>query len=77
MVDYAWQLIRKYYLNNGSNKVYVDASQPGFIRSLKSAVGEFTQYEYFVEKATELRIAILPTFCLFWKCFLLFAYLFL
>jgi hypothetical protein len=53
MIDHAWNLIRKYNfnLNNGSNKVFVDASQPGFIRSLKNSVGEFTQYEYFVEKA--------------------------
>ena len=37
MIDHAWHLIRKYNLNNGSNKVFVDASPPGFIRSLKNA----------------------------------------
>jgi hypothetical protein len=53
MVSHAWNLIRQYYLNNGINKVFVDGSQPGFIRSLKIATGEYAQYEYFVERAKQ------------------------
>jgi hypothetical protein len=29
--------------------VFIDGSQPGFIRSLKIAIGEYPNYEYFVE----------------------------
>jgi hypothetical protein len=36
--------------NSRINKVFIDGSQPGFIRSLKIAIGEYAQYEYFVEK---------------------------
>jgi hypothetical protein len=53
MVSHAWNLIRQYNLNNGINKVFVDGSQPGFIRSLKIAIGEYAQYEHFVEKAKQ------------------------
>jgi hypothetical protein len=53
MVSHAYNLIRQYNLNNGINKVFVDGSQPGFIRSLKIAIGEYAQYEYFVEKAKQ------------------------
>jgi hypothetical protein len=53
MVSQAWNLIRQYNLNNGINKVFVDGSQPGFIRSLKYAIGEYAQYEYFVERAKQ------------------------
>jgi hypothetical protein len=45
MVSHAWNLIRQYNLNNGINKVFIDGSQPGFIRSLKIAVGEYAQYD--------------------------------
>jgi hypothetical protein len=55
MVNHAYNLIRQYNLNNGINKVFMmdDGSQPGFIRSLKIAIGEYAQYEYFVEKAKQ------------------------
>jgi len=53
MVEHAYKLIKKYNLNNGSNKVFIDGSQPGFIRSLKIALGEYAQYEHFVEKAKQ------------------------
>jgi hypothetical protein len=53
MVDHAYQLMKKYNLNNGNNKVFVDGSQPGFIRSLKQAIGEYPQYEVFVEKSKQ------------------------
>jgi hypothetical protein len=53
MVSHAYNLIIQYNLNNGINKVFVDGSQPGFIRILKIAIGEYTQYEYFVEKAKQ------------------------
>ena len=33
--------------------MFVDGSQPGFIRSLKIAIGEYAQYEHFVEKAKQ------------------------
>jgi hypothetical protein len=53
MVSHAWNLIRQYNLNNGINKVFIDGSQPGFIRSLKIAIGEYAQYEHFVERAKQ------------------------
>jgi hypothetical protein len=53
VVSHAWNLIRQYNLNNGINRVFIDGSQPGFIRSLKIAIGEYAQYEYFVEKAKQ------------------------
>jgi hypothetical protein len=53
MVSHAYNLIIQYNLNNGINKVFVDGSQPGFIRILKIAIGEYRQYEYFVEKAKQ------------------------
>ncbi len=53
MVSLAYNLIRQYNLNNGINKVFVDGSQPGFIRSLKIAIGEYAQYEHFVERGKQ------------------------
>ena len=53
MVEHAYHLVKKYNLNNGNNKVFIDGSQPGFIRSLKIALGEYAQYEHFVEKAKQ------------------------
>ena len=53
MVQHAYQLIKKYNLNNGNNKVFIDGSQPGFIRSLKIALGEYAQYEHFIDKAKQ------------------------
>jgi hypothetical protein len=53
MVEHAYHLVKKYNLNNGNNKVFIDGSQPGFIRSLKIALGEYAQYEHFVEKGKQ------------------------
>jgi hypothetical protein len=51
MVRHAYRLVLQYQLNNGTNKIYIDGSNPGFIRSLKQAMGEFVNYDVFVEKA--------------------------
>jgi len=51
MVRHAYRLVLKYQLNNGVNKIFIDGSNPGFIRSLKQAMGEFVNYDLFVDKA--------------------------
>ena len=51
MVSHAYRIIQRYGLANGINKIYIDGSNPGFIRSLKEALSEFVNYEVFVEKA--------------------------
>jgi hypothetical protein len=55
MVMHAKDLILKYNLNNGgSHKTWIDASQPGFIRSLKYQIpGEVKDYERLIEKARQ------------------------
>ena len=49
MVNYAVGLIFHYRLNRYGNQVYVDAANPGFIRSLKIAIGESPDYETTIE----------------------------
>lgn len=51
MANHAYNLIRKYNLNNGNNLTFIDGSQPGFIRSLKIKLSENSNYEYFVERS--------------------------
>ena len=53
MVYHAQELIIRYNLMNESNKVFIDGSASGFIRSVKLQVGEYTQYERLVEKAKQ------------------------
>jgi hypothetical protein len=45
MLQLAVNLIFHYQLNRNGNQVYVDAANPGFIRSLKIAIGESQDYE--------------------------------
>jgi hypothetical protein len=45
MLQLAINLIFHYQLNRYGNQVYVDAANPGFIRSLKIAIGESQDYE--------------------------------
>lgn len=51
MVGHAYRIIQRYNLNNGVNKVFIDGSNPGFIRSLKSALGEYPNYDVYIDKA--------------------------
>jgi hypothetical protein len=51
MVMHAKDLIIKYNLLDGNNKVFIDGSASGFIRSVKLQTGEYTQYEKVIEKA--------------------------
>ena len=51
MVSLAWNLIKEFKLNDRISRVFVDASQPGFIRSILAALGEYTNYEAWVEKS--------------------------
>ena len=51
MVSHAYRIIQKYNLTNGINKVFIDGSNPGFIRSLKTAVGEYANYDVYIDKA--------------------------
>lgn len=45
MLQLAVNLIFHYQLNRNNNQIYVDAANPGFIRSLKIAIGESQDYE--------------------------------
>lgn len=45
MLRLAVNLIFHYQLNKNNNQIYVDAANPGFIRSLKIAIGESQDYE--------------------------------
>lgn len=51
MVYHTVDLIHKYDLMNESNRVFFDASAPGFIRSCKYQVGEDAEYERIIDKA--------------------------
>lgn len=51
MVKHAYLLIQRYNLNNGVNKIFIDGSNPGFIRSLKQNLGEYVNYDVFIDKA--------------------------
>ena len=51
MVSHAYRIIQRYQLNNGINKIFIDGSNPGFIRSLKEALREFVNYDVFIDKA--------------------------
>src|SRR5438552_17478756 len=51
MANHAYNLIKKYNLNNSSNRTFIEGSQPGFIRSLKIKLSEYPNYEYFVERS--------------------------
>jgi hypothetical protein len=54
MVQHAKDLMLQYgILENDSNKVFIDGSQPGFIRSLKYQTNENPQYEQIIGKAKE------------------------
>jgi len=51
MANHAYNPVRKYNLNNGSNRTFIDGSQPGFIRSLKIKLSEYPNYEHFEERS--------------------------
>ena len=51
MVSHTWNLIKQFKLNDRISKVFVDASQPGFIRSVLASLGQFQNYEVWVEKS--------------------------
>jgi hypothetical protein len=55
MVQHAKDLMIRYnILDNEDNKVFIDASQPGFIRSLKYQIAcEVVDYERVIEKARQ------------------------
>jgi hypothetical protein len=54
MIYHAHNLIRKYNLMDGSkNRVFIDGSSAGFIRSVKYQVGEYAHYERLIEKAKQ------------------------
>lgn len=44
VVRHAYELVREYSLDNGTNKVFIDGSAPEFIKSFKRLVGEETDY---------------------------------
>jgi hypothetical protein len=58
MVAHAYKLIRQYRLDaeNSDNRTFVDGSASGWIRSLKTAIGEYPKYEVFVEKSKRDKI---------------------
>jgi hypothetical protein len=60
MAAHTYNLIRKYRLDNGINKTFVDGSASGFIRSVKIALGgnEIPNYEVFVEKSKRDKIPL-------------------
>lgn len=49
MLHLAVNLIFHYQLNRNNNQIYVDAANPGFIRSLKIAIGESPDYEQEIQ----------------------------
>jgi hypothetical protein len=51
MVSHAYRIIQRFGLGNGINKIFIDGSNPGFIRSLKEALREFVNYDVFIDKA--------------------------
>jgi len=50
MLSLAVNLIFHYQLNRNGNQVYCDAANPGFIRSLKIAIGEEAEYEQEIKR---------------------------
>lgn len=50
MLRLAVNLIFHYQLNRNNNQIYVDAANPGFIRSLKIAIGESQDYEQEIKQ---------------------------
>jgi hypothetical protein len=53
MVQYAYNLIRTYELDNGSNKTFIDGSAPSFISRLKKKLGEDVDYLKILAKARQ------------------------
>ena len=53
MVYHAADLISKYNLMDESNRVFIDGSQSGFIRSVKYQTGDYPHYERLIEKARQ------------------------
>jgi hypothetical protein len=53
MVYHAADLISKYNLMNESNRVFIDGSQSGFIRSVKYQTRDYPHYERLIEKARQ------------------------
>ena len=55
MVCHAKDLMAQYgFLDNDDNKVWIDGSQPGFLRSLKTQLpGETVDYERLIDKAKQ------------------------
>jgi len=51
MVSHTWNLIKQFKLNDRISKVFVDASQPGSIRSVLASLGQFQNYEVWIEKS--------------------------
>lgn len=58
MAKHADKLIRKYGFLNKSNKVFVDGSAAGYIRSLKTAIGEYPHYELQIERSKKDKIPL-------------------
>jgi hypothetical protein len=52
-VKHAFNLITHYNLNNATNFTFVDSANPEIIRSIKTSIGEYPDYEIFVNKANE------------------------
>jgi hypothetical protein len=50
---HAADLISKYNLMSESNRVFIDGSQSGFIRSVKYQTGDYPHYERLIEKARQ------------------------
>ena len=53
MVKHAYNLIREYDLDNGTNKIFIDGSAPSFISSLKRTAGEDPDYLRLLQLAKE------------------------
>lgn len=53
MVKQTYSLIREHSLDNGTNKVFIDGSAPSFIASIKTIVGEESDYLKLVALAKE------------------------
>lgn len=54
MLDIAQSLISKYMIS----KIFIDGANPSFIRSLKYAIDEETEYEYDVERSRKMKIPV-------------------
>jgi hypothetical protein len=51
MVSHTWNPIKQFKLNDRISKVFVDSSQPGSIRSVLASLGQFQNYEVWIEKS--------------------------